>query len=68
PGDGHYTIEFHRLFGDTDGSATIDVNDFSILASHWLEVPADTGLDSNADNILDFSDLADLLQNWLKSL
>ncbi|MHC4752159.1 MAG: hypothetical protein ACYTFW_20090, partial [Planctomycetota bacterium] len=38
PGDGHYTIEFHRLFGDTDGSATIDVNDFSILASHWLEV------------------------------
>jgi len=68
PRDGYYTVEFHRLFGDVDGSATVDFADFSVLGSHWLEVPADTGLDSNADGILDFSDLAELAENWLKSL
>lgn len=66
PGDGYYTIKFHRLFGDVDGSATIDFTDFSVLASHWLDVPAGTGLDLNEDNIVDFSDLADFARNWLR--
>jgi ADP-ribosylglycohydrolase len=68
PGDGYYTVEFHRLFGDADGSATIDFTDLAALASHWLGVPAETGLDSNLDNILDSSDLAALARNWLRSL
>jgi hypothetical protein len=65
PEDGFYTIEFHRLFGDVDGSATVDLIDFSLLASHWLADPADTGLDSNQDGILSFEDLAAFAANWL---
>jgi len=68
PEDGFYTVEFHRLFGDVDGSATVDLIDFSLLASNWLGDPADTGLDSNQDGILDFEDLAAFAVNWLKSL
>ncbi|MHC4605299.1 MAG: hypothetical protein ACYS6W_18440, partial [Planctomycetota bacterium] len=68
PGDGFYTIEFHRLFGDADSSAAVDFIDFSLLALHWLDDPADTGLDSNADNILNRPDLAAFAENWLSSL
>lgn len=68
PEDGFYTIEFHKLFGDVDGSATVDLIDFSLLSSNWLGDPADTGLDSNQDGILDFEDLAAFAANWLKSL
>jgi len=65
PEDGFYTIKFHRLFGDTDGSASVNFKDLSVLASHWLGTEADTGLDSNADNTLNFSDLAAFSENWL---
>ena len=65
PDDGFYTIKFHRLFGDADGSAAVDLTDLAILALHWFDGPGDTGLDSNDDNILNFSDLAALVQNWL---
>jgi hypothetical protein len=65
PDDGFYTIKFHRLFGDADGSAAVDFTDLAILALPWLDGPGDTGLDSNDDNILNFSDLAALVQNWL---
>jgi hypothetical protein len=68
PEDGFYTVEFHRLFGDVDGSATVDLADFSLLASNWRNGPADTGLDSNQDDILDFEDLAAFAENWLKNL
>jgi len=68
PEDGFYTIDFHRLFGDVDGSAMVDLADFSLLASNWLKHPGGTGLDSNQDGILDFEDLAKLVENWLKSL
>ena len=67
PEDGFYTVEFHRLFGDVDGSATVDLADFSLLASNWLRDPADTALDANRDDILDFEDLAAFAENWLKN-
>jgi len=65
PADGFYTIRFHCLFGDADGSAAVDFADFSILASYWLHDPAHTGLDSNANGLLDPSDLAGFCENWL---
>ena len=68
PEDGFYTMEFRRLFGDVDGSATVDLIDFSLLASNWFGDPADTGLDWNQDGILDFVDLAAFAANWLKRL
>lgn len=68
PSDGFYTIEFHRLFGDADGSATVDFVDFSHLALYWNDDPADTGLDSNADDILNFLDLPAFVENWLSAL
>ncbi|MHC4653428.1 MAG: ADP-ribosylglycohydrolase family protein [Planctomycetota bacterium] len=68
PSDAFYTIEFHRLFGDADGSATVDFVDFSILALHWKADPADTGLESNADDILNFLDLPAFVENWLSAL
>jgi hypothetical protein len=61
-------VEFHRLFGDADGSATVGFADFSILALHWKDGPADTGLDSNADGILNFLDISAFVENWLSSL
>jgi hypothetical protein len=68
PHDGFYTINFHKLFGDADGSATVDFSDLALLTLHWLTGPDSTGLDSNADNTLDFLDLAALTQNWLTHL
>ncbi len=68
PSDGFYTVEFHRLFGDADGSAIVNFTDFSILALHWKEDPADTGLDSNADDLLNFLDIPPFVENWLSSL
>jgi len=68
PSDGFYTIEFHRLFGDANGSTTVDFTDFSILALYWQEDPADTGLDSNADDFLNYPDLDPFVENWLSAL
>jgi len=68
PGDGFYTIFFHKLFGDTDGSAFVDLRDLSLLSSYWLNAPAKTGLDTNADSIVNFVDFAELASNWLDRL
>ena len=65
PHDGHYTIKFHRLFGDADGSAKVDLVDMSLLALRWCDGPADTGLDSNDDEMINFVDLAAFARNWL---
>ena len=64
PGDGFYTISFHTLFGDTDGSANVDFLDLSLLSAYWLNEPAKTGLDANADNIVNFVDFAEFARNW----
>ena len=68
PEDDYYTIKFHNLFGDADGSSEINFRDFLLLALQWLDVPANTGLDTNNDNILNFVDLAAFNKNWLLSL
>jgi hypothetical protein len=67
PNDGYYTIKFHCLFGDADGSAKVDFLDMSVLALHWLDTPADTGLDSDENEVLDFPDFAAFAINWLRS-
>ena len=67
PGDGFYTIEFHRLFGDADGSAAVDLRDFQFFALRWQNGAADTGLDADRDGVVTFSDLAALAENWLVS-
>ena len=66
--DGYYTIRFHRLFGDADGSGRVDLNDVAILSSRWLADPAETGLDANNDGVLDMTDYARLLENYGKPL
>jgi hypothetical protein len=68
PEDGFYTVEFHRLFGDLDGSATVDLVDFSLLASNWLRDPANTGLGLGQDDVTNFEELVEFAKNWLKSL
>lgn len=65
PGDGVYTIRFHKLFGDVDGSAMVDFRDMSLLSGRWLNTSADTGLESNGDDVLNFLDLAPFAANWL---
>ena len=67
PGNGFYTIEFHRLFGDADGSAGVDLRDFQFFALRWQAGPADTGLDADRDGVVTFSDLAAFVENWLVS-
>lgn len=64
PGDGFYTISFHTLFGDANGSANVDFKDLSFLCLRWLNAPAKTGLDINVDNIVNFVDFAELARNW----
>jgi len=56
------------IFGDVDGSAFVDSKDLSLLASHWLNAPAETGLDINGDNIVNFVDFAEFASNWLDRL
>jgi hypothetical protein len=68
PGDGFYTISFHTLFGDVDGSAFVDFRDLSLLALCWLNARAKTGLDINADNMVNFVDFAEFASNWSDSL
>lgn len=66
PANGFYTIEFHKLFGDTNGDADVNLYDFSTFASCWLGNAVDTGLDVNKDDMLNFLDLAAFTDNWLK--
>ena len=65
PEDGFYTIEFHALYGDADGSAVVDLSDLALLGGCWLDNAGDTGLDWNADNIVNLPDLAHFADNWL---
>lgn len=65
-GGDNTTFEFHRLFGDTTGNAVVDTSDLAILTSRWLDTPAGTGLDTDDNNFISFSDFAAFAQNWLK--
>ena len=64
PEDGFYTIEFHALYGDADGSAVVDLSDLALLGGCWLDNAGDTGLDWNADNIVSLPDMAHFADNW----
>jgi len=58
-------FEFHRLFGDATGDGTVNYYDLSLLALRWLDTPAETGLDTNTDNLISFPDFASFAENWL---
>jgi len=38
--------------------------DLSLLSSYWLKGPNQTGLDTNADNVVNFVDFAEFASNW----
>ena len=65
PTDGYYTIGFHRLFGDADGSGIVDNDDLATMASVWLEAQQETGLDGDDDGIVGLLDFVDFGDNWL---
>ncbi len=66
PADNTYTIRFHCLFGDADGSARVDMLDLSTLCNIWLNAPAQTGLDYDADGQITLVDLAGFAENWME--
>ena len=66
PGDGNYTVMFHRLFGDTDGSATVNALDLNAMSATWLAGPAKSGLDVDGNNRVNMRDYAALAANWHK--
>ena len=72
PYDGFHTIEFHKLFGDLDGSATVDLYDFAIMSKAWLTNDGDANYNSicdlSTDNIIDEVDLAFLADMWLQGV
>ncbi len=68
PPDGFYTIAFHRLFGDADGSGRVDSADFALMAAVWHTDPGSTGLDANADGRVQITELAPFASNWLVDL
>lgn len=49
PYDGLHTIKFHRLFGDIDGSARVELRDFAIMAEAWRGIYNDGDYDSSCD-------------------
>jgi hypothetical protein len=65
PQDGYYSIAFHRLFGDVDGSGQIDLRDFSVLGGIWHDGPGLSGLDIDKDGSVQIYDLAAFGDNWL---
>lgn len=50
------------------GSVFGDFRDLSLLFSYWLNIPDQTGLDTNADNIVNFADFAEFAGNWISRL
>ena len=64
PNDGYYTVEFHRLFGDADGSGAVGLADLGLLAAVWLDFAGQTGLDGDANGWVDGADLALFGGNW----
>jgi len=73
---GNGCIEYNTisacLRGDLNGDYTIDIDDFAILLSHWLEtgcIEPDycDGADLNRDGIVDTNDFTLLADSWLKS-
>ncbi len=56
--------------GDIDFDGNIDLPDFAILAGYWYDTDCGAcgGADLTDDGIVNFDDLAELAENWLKSL
>jgi len=55
-----------KLTKDDEVYVGIDVHKKSYAVAVWLnDAPADTGLDVNDDNIINFPDFAVFADNWL---
>lgn len=67
-GDWSYTL--HRLYGDIDGGASVDVGDLGILATHYGETGDwwTLNADLNADGGVDVGDLGILATGYGQSL
>ena len=66
PSNGFYTIKFHRLFGDVDGSRIVDLADLSTLVTVWLEIAGDSGLEVNGEGFVNLLEFASFSKNWLR--
>lgn len=69
---GYTTIMELETEGSLDpnlyGSAFVDFRDLLFLSSYWLNAPDQTGLDTNADNMINFVDFAESANNWISRL
>ncbi|MCX5638559.1 MAG: hypothetical protein NTX52_12840, partial [Planctomycetota bacterium] len=56
--------------GDIEPDGDVDLVDFAVFASYWQDTNCGAcgGADLTGDGIVDASDLAELAENWLKSL
>ncbi len=57
--------------GDVNADCKVDLTDFGILASQWLDSPGTPPADiipmGNADGVVDFEDLKSLVSDWLSN-
>ncbi len=72
-GGDDYTFDLFRLFGDFDGSESVDFIDFSAFAEKWrttdcVEPYWCGGADCEPDGDVDFPDLAAFVQRWLEGV
>jgi len=58
------------LLGDCDGNCFVDLSDYSILGSKWLEIGCGEcdGADQDGDNNVGMEDLRILTENWLNKV
>jgi hypothetical protein len=71
-GSASTTYSFYRLYGDYDGSGTVDFNDFLRLQNAFGSAAGttgyDPGIDSDSNNLIDFDDFLSLQNNFGKTL
>lgn len=70
--DGDFAVGITRCTcpaGDLDSDCTVTISDFSVLASQWLDIPADISADiypqPDGDGIVNIQDLLVFVENWL---
>jgi hypothetical protein len=58
------------LVGDIDFDGNVDFPDFTTLAGYWYDTSCGAcgGADLTGDETVDIEYLAELAENWLKSL
>ena len=62
--DMKYTIEFHQIYGDVDGSGGLELSDFSAFTSFWHSSTPAQWIDFNGDGVVNSVDLHQFAMNW----